>query len=194
MESRWRLLETTRAYVLGKLAASNETDQMAQRHAEYFRDLIATLYQALAKWTWRWSRMSSIFVRKIDNVRAALDRALAPGGDTRLGMLLGGIWCDLANFFSQSSSVKESSGPSITSSPIQPSSQSLECGRMRLEVIDQALRRSARSGECWYDLKLLRIKGEFHLKGMEERVSPKRKIVCFVLSTRPRTREPSVRS
>ena len=40
---------------------------------------------------------------------------------------------------------------------------------MRLEVIDQALRRSARSGERWYDAELLRIKGEFHLKDMEER-------------------------
>jgi hypothetical protein len=42
------------------------------------------------------------FREEMDNVRAALDRAFAPGGDTRLGMLLGGIWRDLANFFSHS--------------------------------------------------------------------------------------------
>jgi non-specific serine/threonine protein kinase len=38
---RWRLLETIRAYALEKLAESGEAEQAAQRHAEFFRDLIA---------------------------------------------------------------------------------------------------------------------------------------------------------
>src|SRR5262249_16020974 len=34
--SRWRLLETIRAYALEKLAASGELEQAARRHAEFF--------------------------------------------------------------------------------------------------------------------------------------------------------------
>ena len=37
---RWRLLETTRAYALEKLAESGETEQIARRCAEFFRDLV----------------------------------------------------------------------------------------------------------------------------------------------------------
>ncbi len=36
--SRWRLLETTRAYALEKLAESGDGDQAARRHAEFFLD------------------------------------------------------------------------------------------------------------------------------------------------------------
>jgi predicted ATPase len=36
----WRLLETTRAYALEKLAESGETEQIARRCAEFFRDLV----------------------------------------------------------------------------------------------------------------------------------------------------------
>jgi len=35
---RWRLLETTRAYALDKLAQHGETDQIARRYTEFFRD------------------------------------------------------------------------------------------------------------------------------------------------------------
>jgi predicted ATPase len=37
---RWRLLETTRAYALEKLAESGETEPIARRCAEFFRDLV----------------------------------------------------------------------------------------------------------------------------------------------------------
>jgi predicted ATPase/DNA-binding winged helix-turn-helix (wHTH) protein len=37
--ARYRLLETTRAYALEKLAESGEFDSAARRHAEYYRDL-----------------------------------------------------------------------------------------------------------------------------------------------------------
>jgi len=37
---RWRLLETTRAYALDKLAQYGEMDQIARRCAEFFRDLL----------------------------------------------------------------------------------------------------------------------------------------------------------
>src|SRR5262249_56879369 len=38
---RYRLLETTRAYALAKLAASEERERLMHRHAEYHRDLLA---------------------------------------------------------------------------------------------------------------------------------------------------------
>ena len=39
--ARHRLLDTTRAYALGKLAESGEREWLARRHAEYYRDLFA---------------------------------------------------------------------------------------------------------------------------------------------------------
>ena len=37
--ARYRLLDTTRAYALEKLAESGERELLARRHAEYYRDL-----------------------------------------------------------------------------------------------------------------------------------------------------------
>jgi predicted ATPase len=37
--ARYRLLDTTRAYALEKLAESGEREAVARRHAEYYRDL-----------------------------------------------------------------------------------------------------------------------------------------------------------
>jgi predicted ATPase len=44
IEVRYRLLETTRAYALGKLIESGEHGDVARRHAEYYR----TLFQRAA--------------------------------------------------------------------------------------------------------------------------------------------------
>src|SRR5271166_3651531 len=41
-EPRLRLLDTTRAYAAAKLAESGEVGVLARRHAEYYRDLLAT--------------------------------------------------------------------------------------------------------------------------------------------------------
>jgi predicted ATPase len=40
VEPRFRLLETTRAYALAKLAESGENEMLGRRHAEYYRDLL----------------------------------------------------------------------------------------------------------------------------------------------------------
>ena len=39
--SRYRLLETMRAYALEKLAVTAEADRIDRRHAQYFRDSVA---------------------------------------------------------------------------------------------------------------------------------------------------------
>jgi predicted ATPase/DNA-binding winged helix-turn-helix (wHTH) protein len=84
--TRWRLLETVRAYALDKLAASGETELGARRHAEYFRDLFAPAGPIAA------SRPTiarlPLYRREIDNVRAALDWAFSPAGDPEVGVVL----------------------------------------------------------------------------------------------------------
>jgi predicted ATPase/DNA-binding winged helix-turn-helix (wHTH) protein len=83
---RWRLLETIRAYALEKLAESGEAAQAARRHAKFFRDLVAPAApgspsQATIEDMARRGR-------EIDNVRAALDWAFSPLGDSAIGVVL----------------------------------------------------------------------------------------------------------
>jgi predicted ATPase/TolB-like protein/tetratricopeptide (TPR) repeat protein len=82
----YRLLETTRVYVLQKLAESGEFDSVARRHAKYHRDLFTaatTDYEMrpTAEWMAR-------YVRQIDDVRVALDWAFSPRGDASIGVAL----------------------------------------------------------------------------------------------------------
>ncbi|WP_158804251.1 winged helix-turn-helix domain-containing protein [Acidisoma sp. L85] len=95
---RWRMLETTRVYALAKLTEGGETQQVAQRHAEYFRDLVAPSSP---------SSLPPIFGRldagasgraategmarlslEIDNIRAALDWSFSPAGKPEIGIVL----------------------------------------------------------------------------------------------------------
>jgi predicted ATPase/DNA-binding winged helix-turn-helix (wHTH) protein len=83
---RYRLLDTTRAYALEKLAASGEQERLARRHAEYYRDLFEQAEaesetRATAEWL-------GDYGRQIDNLRAALAWAFSPGGDTQIGVAL----------------------------------------------------------------------------------------------------------
>ena len=83
---RYRLLETTRAYALEKLAANGQFDCVARRHAEHYRKFCATDNGARA---WDASptrdRLEALR-REVDNVRAALDWAFAPDGDASIGV------------------------------------------------------------------------------------------------------------
>jgi predicted ATPase len=84
--TRYRLLETTRAYALEKLTASGELDQVARRHAEYYRDLFE---RAETEWETRTTvEWAASYGRQIDNVRAALDWAFSPSGDASIGTAL----------------------------------------------------------------------------------------------------------
>ncbi len=82
----YRLLETTRAYALDKLGESGEREPLARRHAEYYLDLF---HQAEREWD---SRPTADWLReysgKIDNLRAALDWASSPSGDSALAAAL----------------------------------------------------------------------------------------------------------
>ena len=84
--TRYRLLETTRAYALEKLTESGELEQVARHHAEYYRDLFE---RAEAEWETRPTlEWVATYGRQIDNVRTALDWAFSPSGDASIGAAL----------------------------------------------------------------------------------------------------------
>jgi len=83
-EPRFRLLETTRAYALEKLAESGERETMARRHAAYYGNLFEASAQDLADP----DDMSAALALEIDNLRAALAWAFGPDGDLSVGVHL----------------------------------------------------------------------------------------------------------
>jgi predicted ATPase/DNA-binding winged helix-turn-helix (wHTH) protein len=83
---RFRLLDTTRAYVVEKLDGSGEGKRMARRHAEYYRKLFE---HANAEVATRPTRVwLGDYSPEIDNLRAALDWAFSPRGDESIGSAL----------------------------------------------------------------------------------------------------------
>ena len=73
---RWRLLETIRAYGLGRLAESGDAEQITRRCAEFFRDL----FVRAAPGSSREAATVDLaqYAREIDNVRAAIDWCFSP--------------------------------------------------------------------------------------------------------------------
>jgi predicted ATPase/DNA-binding winged helix-turn-helix (wHTH) protein len=85
-EPRLRLLDTTRAYALQKLADTGECEPLARRHAEYYRNLFERAEgEAAARPADEWL---ADYAQEIDNLRASLDWAFSPNGDPRVGMAL----------------------------------------------------------------------------------------------------------
>src|SRR5229473_2899044 len=82
----YRLLDTTRAYVLTKMVDSRERNTIAQRHATHYREFLERIESAsltCAKndgTTERW--------RHVSNARAALEWSLSEQGDKELGTAL----------------------------------------------------------------------------------------------------------
>src|SRR5207237_10639550 len=74
-EPRLRLLETTRAYALEKLAESGERAAVARCHAEYYRELLETAPTGAAV-----GNFAVGFTAEIVNIRAALGWAFSDGG------------------------------------------------------------------------------------------------------------------
>jgi predicted ATPase/class 3 adenylate cyclase len=87
-KERYQLLESTRAYALEKLTAADEHEQLARRHAEYFRDETRAADE-------RFGTGSTVVLvaeaeLEIDNYRAALEWALTRGNDAVLGGAIAG--------------------------------------------------------------------------------------------------------
>jgi predicted ATPase len=103
--ARYRLLETTRAYALEKLAEANETARIEAAHARQFLDFFTPCFDD-------WTRLSDADFRAryapdIDNLRLAVDWAFGAQGDIETGQALLGasrhLWTmlSLANEFSR---------------------------------------------------------------------------------------------
>jgi predicted ATPase/DNA-binding winged helix-turn-helix (wHTH) protein len=82
----YRLLETTRAYLLEKLVQGGEFDAAARRHARRYLDLFeGAEAEGQTRPTNEWL---ADYVPRMDNLRAALDWAFSPGGDATIGVAL----------------------------------------------------------------------------------------------------------
>jgi tetratricopeptide (TPR) repeat protein len=96
--ARYRLLETTRAYALEKLAQSGETNAIQRRHARHFR---LQLDRAPSEWLMMpEAEWHARYLPELANVRGALDWTFGPDGDAAIGVGLcgvsGPIWMELS--------------------------------------------------------------------------------------------------
>jgi predicted ATPase/DNA-binding winged helix-turn-helix (wHTH) protein len=83
---QYRLLDTTRAYALQKLAENGEFDNYARRHAQHHLDWFERAevdWRTLAVEEWLEG-----YGRRIDDIRTALTWAFSPQGDPSLGVTL----------------------------------------------------------------------------------------------------------
>jgi predicted ATPase/DNA-binding winged helix-turn-helix (wHTH) protein len=99
---RYRLLDTTRAFVADKFVTSGEADQAARAHAEYFRDF---LHDVAVKSTGLQSAGGFLpYADHLPNVRAALNWSFSDHGDRAIGVDLA---ASAAQFFLELSLLTE---------------------------------------------------------------------------------------
>jgi predicted ATPase/DNA-binding winged helix-turn-helix (wHTH) protein len=82
----YRLLETIHAFALEKLVESGELEVISRHHAEYHQNLFQRAeseWEARAAYEWL-----AEYGPKIDDLRAALDWAFSPAGNSSLGIAL----------------------------------------------------------------------------------------------------------
>ena len=82
--TRFRLLDTTRAYILGKPMESGDADDTARRHAIYFRDFLEYADSS----TNSEAEAFAASTEDLGNVRAALEWSFFERGDVALGIAL----------------------------------------------------------------------------------------------------------
>ena len=98
---RYRLLDTTRAYVLAKLIESDKADAIQRRHAAHYRQ---ALERILAEAPGGQAAAFAPPREFIGNVQAALEWSFSPAGDLVLGI---GLAAAAARFFAQASLLTE---------------------------------------------------------------------------------------
>ncbi len=100
-EAHLRLLETTKAYAMARLARLPDGNQFARRHALYYADQLRTISGNHAP-----SQAGSVPLRALDiaNIRAALEWAFSTGQDSALATTM---WCLAAPLFLELGLVRE---------------------------------------------------------------------------------------
>jgi predicted ATPase/DNA-binding winged helix-turn-helix (wHTH) protein len=79
-EPCYRLLDTTRAYALEKLATSGEQDTIAERHASYFLQILES--NPVYLFDWEFPEAAANAMRDyLGNMRAALEWSFGPNGN-----------------------------------------------------------------------------------------------------------------
>ena len=144
--TRYRLLETTRAYALERLADAGETAACERRHAEYFRAFFDRGYaewNTLSDWDWR-----SRYAPERDNLRNALDWAFGPAGDPVMGLALMGsavrLWQHLS-LFAEGRQRLEAALPHL-----DPATPAVDASRIWFSV-----------GALWQDADVIRATAAF---------------------------------
>jgi predicted ATPase len=164
--TRYRLLDSTRAFALEKLAASGEREVIARSHADWmasFADRADKTYQVEPRQGW----MTKV-EGELNDARAALEWALRPGGDAilagRIAGGLGGMW-RIAGLESERRQwvaaalerVDEDAHPAIAARLLRALAGSLN-GHARIEASRRALALCERIGDrlgaagCWTGL------------------------------------------
>ncbi len=88
--ARYRMLETTRAFALERLAARGETLPMLRRHAEVMLALLERFYRDTVRGSGLASELVKRQVADLDNLRGAIHWASGPDGDLRTAIALVG--------------------------------------------------------------------------------------------------------
>jgi tetratricopeptide (TPR) repeat protein len=98
--TRYRMLETMRAYAHEKLCGAEETDALLRRHAEYFSRSFSRAPGDFLRLND--ARLQEIYAPELEHVRAALDWAFGTNGDPAIGVSLAGasgpLWGTLGLF------------------------------------------------------------------------------------------------
>ena len=150
--TRFRLLETTRAYALEKLAEADEVDDIRRRHAQFYRDFFEpALDDRLRKPVGEWRET---YLPELDNVRAALEWSIDGAGDPAIGVALAGasgeLWGMLGLF---GEGVRRLEGAIDRIGPDTPESHQarlwLWLGRLVDETPNQALKAFERAVELY---------------------------------------------
>ena len=81
-EPRFRLLAITRSYALEKAGERDELHTLAQCHASYF----LTLFESASRADSEFDEASAALMLETNNLRAALEWAFAPSGDSAVGI------------------------------------------------------------------------------------------------------------
>ena len=85
---RYRMLESARAYALEKLAAAQETDALARRHASYYAAYAERISDALFAAGGTEDGFIAARAAEFDNLRAALKWSLGDDGDVGIALAL----------------------------------------------------------------------------------------------------------